>query len=136
MSGEFVDTNVLVYAHDHKVGAKHVQARELLARLFEERVGCVSVQVLSEFYAATTKKTIINSGQAEEVISDLADWTIHRSGHEDVLRAIKLQRRYKLQWWDALILNSAIQLDCSILWTEDLNHGQKYGTVTARNPFL
>jgi len=127
---------VLDHAEDRASGAKHAKSVELLARLVEAGDGVLSVQVLSEFYSAATRKVLISSKEAEEVISDLADWTIHRPGHEDVLRAIKLQRRYKIQWWDALILNSAIQLGCSILWTEDLNHGQKYGTVTARNPFL
>jgi predicted nucleic acid-binding protein len=47
-----------------------------------------------------------------------------------------LQRKYKIQWWDALILNSAIEMGCSILWTEDFNNGQRYESVTARNPFI
>ena len=54
---------------------------------------------------------------------------------EDILRAAGLQREFQISWWDALILNSAIELGCSTLWTEDLNHGQRYSTLTVRNPF-
>jgi len=135
MSVEFIDTNVLVYAHDRGARAKHDQAVELLARLFEDARGALSIQVLSEFYAAAIKKLAMKSEEAEEVISDLAAWTIHRPGHADLLKASRLHRRYKIAWWDALILNSAIELGCSILWTEDLADGQRYGSVVVRNPF-
>jgi predicted nucleic acid-binding protein len=136
MNVEFVDTNILVYAHDADAGARHSRAVDLLTRLGQDEAGALSIQVLLEFYSAATRKLFMDSDEAEAVISDLADWTTHRPGHADVLRAIELHQRYKLQWWDALILNSAIQLNCSILWTEDLNHGQKYETVTVRNPFV
>src|SRR5207302_103032 len=111
---------------DRSAGAKHTKSVELLARIVEDDSGFLSVQVLSEFYSAVTKKSIIRSQEAEDVIGDLADWALYRPQHADVLNAIKLQRRFKIQWWDALILNSAIKSGCSILWTEDLNHSQKY----------
>jgi predicted nucleic acid-binding protein len=132
---EFVDTNVFVYAHDHSAGRKHVVAMDLLARLWQERSGAVSVQVLVEFYSATSKRGL-NIREAEAVISDLKGWTVHSADHADVLRAIELLRRYKISWWDALVVNSANQLGCRVLWSEDMNHGQRYGGVTVRNPFL
>jgi len=135
MSAEFIDTNVLIYAHDGGAGRKHTQAVELLTRLFDEAAGGLSVQVLSEFYSAATRKLGIKSKDAEEVIRDLGGWTIHRPGHADLLKAAQLHRRYKIAWWDALILNSAIELGCTLLWTEDLADGQRYGSVTVRNPF-
>jgi predicted nucleic acid-binding protein len=135
MSVEFIDTNVLVYAHDGGAGARHVRAVDLLARVFDDSNGALSIQVLSEFYAAATKKLAMKSQEAEDVINDLAGWTIHRPGHANLLRAARLQRRYKIAWWDALIVNSAIELGCSVLWTEDLSDGQRYGAVTVRNPF-
>jgi predicted nucleic acid-binding protein len=135
MSAEFVDTNIFIYAHDSSAGRKHQQSVALLTRLFEEVSGALSVQVLSEFYAAATSKLGMKSQVAEEVIRDLRGWTIHSPGHADVLKACSLNRRYKVAWWDAMIINSAIELGCSVLWTEDLSHGQRYGTVTARNPF-
>jgi predicted nucleic acid-binding protein len=135
MSAEFVDTNILVYAHDGGAGAKHQRAVELLTRLFEEVSGALSVQVLSEFYAAATRKLGMKSQAAEDAIRDLRNWTTHSPGHADVLKASRLHRRYKIAWWDALIVNSAIELGCSVLWTEDLPNGQRYGSVTTRNPF-
>lgn len=135
MSAEFIDTNVLIYAHDGGAGRKHTQAVELLSRLFDEAAGGLSIQVLSEFYSAATRKLGIKSSEAEEVIRDLGGWTIHRPGHADLLRAAQLHRRHKIAWWDALILNSAIELECSVLWTEDLADGQRYGSLTVRNPF-
>jgi predicted nucleic acid-binding protein len=132
---EFVDTNVFIYAHDRSAGRKHAVAADLLARLWEERSGAVSIQVLVEFYAATIKRGL-KVRDAEAVISDLETWTIHRPHHADVIQAIELLRRYKISWWDAQVINSANELGCAVLWTEDLNHGRKYGRVTVRNPFL
>jgi len=135
MSAEFVDTNILIYAHDGGAGSKHRRAVELLERLSEDGSGALSIQVLCEFYAAATKKLSMSGPEAAAVLSDLANWSIHRPAHADLLQAARLQRRYRIGWWDALIIQSAIDLDCSLLWTEDLNDGQRYGAVTARNPF-
>jgi predicted nucleic acid-binding protein len=91
--------------------------------------------VLSEFYVAATKKLAMKSEEAEAVIQDLGGWTIHRPSHADLLLAARLHRRYQVAWWDALIIHSAIELGCGLLWTEDLQEGRRYGTVTVRNPF-
>lgn len=131
---EFIDTNVLVYAHDGGAGEKH-STSELLRRLFETGDRALNTQVLCEFYAVATKKLAMKDTEAEAVIEDLGGWTIHRPGHGDLLEAARLRRRHKLAWCGALIVNSAIQLGCAILWSEDLNDGQRYGTTTVRNPF-
>ena len=136
MSVEFVDTNVLVYAHDAKAGQKRVNSIELVRRLAKDNSGALSIQVLSEFYAASTRKLAMTSAEAEEIVLDFGAWTIHSPAHADLVRAAGLQRRYKISWWDALIVNSAMVLGCSVLWTEDLSHGQLYGSVMVRNPFL
>jgi predicted nucleic acid-binding protein len=135
MRGEFVDTNVLVYAHDAGAGARQTRAVELLTRLFEEEGGALSIQVLSEFYSVATRKLGIKSHEAGEIIRDLGGWTIHRPGHSDLLKAMQLHRRHKIAWGDALIVTSAIELGCTVLWTEDLADGQRYGCVTIQNPF-
>ncbi len=135
MSVEFVDTNLLVYAHDGGAGAKHTRAVDLLARLVEEGAGALSTQVLVEFHAAATRKLGMTSAEAEAVLRDLGGWIIHRPAHADLLKAAQLDRRYKLGWWDALILASAIELGCTVLWTEDFSDGQRLGPITVRNPF-
>ena len=136
MSVEFVDTNILIYAHDATAGPKHDKSVELVARLDNDDSGAISLQVLTEFYAAATRKLRIASEKAEEIIRDFGTWTVHYTTKTDVVQAIQLHRRYNINWWDALILNSATELGCSVLWTEDLSHGQRYGGVTVRNPFL
>lgn len=135
MTAEFVDTNILVYANDSTAGPKQAQAAALLERLVSENRAAVSTQVLIEFYSTLTRKLGRDSRLAEEIIVDLAHWTIHRPTHSDILHAIALQRRHKISWWDALIVNSALQLGCSVLWSEDLSSHHKYGPLTVRNPF-
>jgi len=108
---------------------------ELLERLFEEGAGAVSTQVLVEFYAVATRKLGMTSTEAEAVIRDLGGWIIHRPAHADLLKAAQMHRRYKLGWWDALILTSAIELGCTVLWTEDFSGHQRFGPITIRNPF-
>jgi predicted nucleic acid-binding protein len=91
--------------------------------------------VLAEFFSAATRKLGFSSDEAEEVVADFGAWTIHRPTHASLLAAVNIQRRFQINWWDALIVNSAVELGCSVLWTEDLNDGQQFSSVTARNPF-
>ena len=135
MSAEFVDTNIFIYAHDGGAGAKHEKSVALLRRLFENGTGALSIQVLAEFYAAATKKLRMTAEEVEDVLHDLEDWTLHRATLADLLSASRLHRRHKISWWDALIVNSAIELGCKVLWSEDMADGQKFGTLMVRNPF-
>lgn len=135
MSAEFVDTNVLIYAHDRSAGPKHATSVDLLERLFESGSGALSIQVLCEFHSAATRKLGMTSKESQEVIGDLAGWTIHRPAVGDVIRACDLERRHKISWWDALIVNSAIESGCLVLWSEDLSDGRRFGPLTVRNPF-
>jgi predicted nucleic acid-binding protein len=96
MSVEFIDTNILFYGQEPAAGAKHNRAIELLTRLFEDRSGALSVQVLSELYSVATRKLAMTSEEAETVISDLGVWTVHRPGHADIRQAIKLQRKFQI----------------------------------------
>ena len=110
-------------------------ALSLIERLAIGGNGALSTQVLGEFYNTATRKLRRTSEDVELTIQALADWSIHRPGHLDIIRAIHLQRRYQLSWWDAMIVNSAIRSGCTTLWSEDLNAGQSYESVTVRNPF-
>ena len=132
---EFVDTNVLVYAHDGGAGKKQDRAIDLIARLNLTANGATSIQVLAEFFSVATRKLGMTSSDAEEVVADFAVWRIHRPNHDDLIRAIHLQRRYRVNWWDALLINSALELGCSVLWSEDFNDGQRYSRLQIRNPF-
>ena len=134
---QFVDTNVLIYAHDLSAGHKHTCARDLVRELWGSGQGCLSVQVLQEFYVNVTQKVAkpLAPEVAAQIIADLSVWQVHRPGVEDILDAIRLQGRYQISFWDAMIVTSAIQLGCRTIWSEDLKPGQVYQTATVANPF-
>lgn len=134
---EFIDSNVLVYAHDTSAGNKQRRARDLLTHLWESGSGCLSIQVLQEFYVNVTQKIPhpLGPDRAGQLISDLQMWRVHSPVPEDVLIAIALQARCRLSFWDSMILRSASALGCAVLWTEDLNDGQIMESVEVRNPF-
>lgn len=138
MSGDrrFVDTNILIYAYDTSAGVKHERARALLEELWETRDGCLSVQVLQEFFVNVTKKIPkpLDPAVAKEIIADLSRWHIHVPAADDVLGAIGLHQRLVLSFWDAMVVRSAIEMACGVLYSEDLNHGQLYDGVRVENP--
>lgn len=137
LAPEFVDSNVLVYAHDRSAGRKRVIARALVDRLWEERTGSLSLQVLQEFAVNVTAKIPqpLSVAEAAGIVSALSEWRLHVPEPPDVVAALELQRRHQLSFWDAMILRSAARLGCRLLWSEDLNSGQVYDGVELRNPF-
>jgi predicted nucleic acid-binding protein len=133
----FVDTNILVYAHDVSAGIKHATAKNLIQDLWENKTGCLSIQVMQEFYVNVTQKVPnpMDYVNAIGIIRDLKYWKVHEPKIEDVLNAVDIQQRYQISFWDAMILQSALQLECSLLWSEDLNPDQVYESVKLINPF-
>lgn len=134
---EFVDSNILVYAYDAAAGVRHSRAHELIQSLWWSGEGCVSIQVLQEFYVTITRKAAesLSPDVAAGIVADMGEWHTHCPVPCDVLTAIRLHRRYHIAFWDAMILVSASHLGCGTLWSEDLNHGQSYNGVLVRNPF-
>ncbi|GFN22416.1 PIN domain-containing protein [Thermanaeromonas sp. C210] len=142
MSGEnaerqFVDTNVWVYAHDTSAGERHARAKALITELWQSGNGCLSVQVLQDFYVTVTQKVRkpLSPETAARIIEYLSNWRVHTPDARDVLAAINIQQRYGISFWDAMIIRSAEALDCRVIWSEDLNPGQYYGEVKVVNPF-
>ena len=133
----FVDTNILVYAHDVSAGNKHAAAKKLIQELWENKAGCLSIQVMQEFYVSVTQKvpTPMNYVNAQGIIRNLMYWKVHEPKIDDVLNAVDLQQQYQISFWDAMILQSALQLGCNLLWSENLNPGQVYDGVKLINPF-
>jgi predicted nucleic acid-binding protein len=133
----FVDANVLVYAHDDSAGAKRDQARGLVEELWESREGCLSVQVLQEFFVTVTRKIAkpLDPEMAKEIIADLSHWHAHVPAADDVIGAIGIHQRTGISFWDAMIVRSAAEMGCAVLYSEDLNAGQEYSGVRAENPF-
>jgi predicted nucleic acid-binding protein len=134
---QFVDTNILIYAHDLSAGHKHTCALGLIQKLWQTGEGCLSVQVLQEFYVNVTRKVScpMSPETAAQIIAHLSVWQVHCPGAQDVLDAIALQTRYQVSFWDAMIVASAVQLGCHTIWSEDLNPGQVYGSATVSSPF-
>lgn len=135
---QFVDTNVLVYAHDASAGTKHARAAELIKELWNSGTGCLSIQVLQEFYVSVTRKVPkpLDGATAAQLVSDLAQWTVHVPDVGDVVAAVEVHQRNAISFWDAMIIRSAAALGCAIVWSEDLNSGQVYQDVRVVNPFL
>lgn len=135
---EFIDTNILVYAYNSSEPMKQGKARSVLSNLWLTGNGCLSIQVLQEFYTVVTRKIPkpITLEFAATIIEDLSNWNCHVSNVADILQAIKIQQRYQVSFWDAQIICSARKLGCEILWSEDFQHGQVYNGVMVRNPFV
>ena len=134
---QFVDTNVLVYAYDVEAGEKYRLATRLLENIWRQKNGCVSVQVLQEFYVNITRKSkqSLSAENAKRAIHSFSVWKVFRHDVEDVLAAIDVQQRFQISFWDALVVRSAQRLGCKTLWSEDLSDGQDYDGVKVVNPF-
>ena len=135
---EFVDTNVLVYAFDSSAGHKQMIAGQLLERLWESGSGCLSVQVLQEFFVIVTRKVAhpLSIDEAADRVRDFTRWRIFAPGAEDILAAIALQKQMRISFWDSMVVLAAAESGCEALWTEDLSDGQIFGGVQVRNPFM
>jgi predicted nucleic acid-binding protein len=137
MSGEFVDTNVLLYAHDISAGLKRTRAVSLLERLGEERRGLLSSQVLMEFYVAATRKLPrrIDHRTASAIVDDFGTWPVFLPAVADILEGARLAQRHRIHFWDGMIVRAAVALGADLIWSEDLNAGQSYDGVVVQNPF-
>ena len=136
-AAEFVDTNVLVYSYDQSAGRKRDLALQLLDCLWIGRQGCLSLQVLQEFYVSVTGRlrALLSPAEAAAKVVGFSEWTVHAPRRDDLLAALELHQRHRVSFWDAMILQSARRMGCEVLWTEGLNDGQTYDGVTVRNPF-
>jgi predicted nucleic acid-binding protein len=133
----FVDTNVLVYSRDASEPAKQKQAMGWMTRLWSEKRGRLSFQVLSEFYIIVTNKLQpgMEPQTAREDVRLLLAWRPIAVDARVIEEAWRTQDRYKLSWWDALIVSAAQVSDCRYLLTEDLQEKQNMGNVEVINPF-
>ena len=131
----FFDTNVVVYAYDEDAPRKRDVARMMMKDSLVAQTGVVSGQVLGETYVTLTKKLNIPVEDAREEIQRLSGFHVVEISSSIVLRAIEIQETCQLSYWDSLIIAAAEFASCDTVWSEDLNDGQCYGSVTVRNPF-
>lgn len=134
----FVDTNVLLYAHDPSEVAKQPIARDLLATLWDQHAGALSTQVLQEFYNAATRKLPLplSRDEAREVVDLYRAWPVVTIDPALMLAATRVEEAQQISFWDALIVEAARVAGAERLITEDLQHGQMIDGVEVLNPFL
>lgn len=137
MSGRtFVDTNVLIYAHDVDAGQKHEIARNVVRELWSEREGVLSMQVLQEFYVNVTRKiaTPLPRVMARTIIESYRTWCVQTTT-EEITTAFRIEDEAHLGFWDALVVAAASKSGAVRLISEDLNPGQTILGVRVENPF-
>jgi predicted nucleic acid-binding protein len=134
----FLDTNILIYAHDIDAGKKHDVALSILKTIWEEETGIISTQVIQEFYINVTRKipNPITPVQARGIILNYFSWQVETVEPHTILSASEIEEKYVLSFWDSLIIATASQSEAVKILTEDLNHGQTIEGVLIENPFL
>lgn len=132
----FVDANVLLYARDAAEPAKQPRAKAWLEHLWREALGRTSMQVLSEYYVNLRRKgSAVSAEDAWQDTKMYLAWHPREIDEEVFLRARDIEQRFRLSWWDSLVVAAAQLQDCAILLTEDLQDRAVLGTVTVRSPF-
>lgn len=133
----FVDTNVLIYAHDIDAGRKHEIAKDVLRELWTQRTGVLSTQVLQEFYVNATRKIRkpLTKPDARSVLDTYAPWCADGITTVDIRAAFQIEDQADIGFWDALIITVAARSGARRVFTEDLNSGQVIAGVTIHNPF-
>jgi predicted nucleic acid-binding protein len=137
MSGKvFIDTNILIYAHDLDAAEKHTISATILKHLWETETGIISAQVLQEFYVNVTRKipNPLPKTKAREIIQSYLMWHVELNDIKTIFAASEFEERYNLSFWDALIVAAACNAKVEKILTEDLNHGQRIEGVFIENP--
>jgi predicted nucleic acid-binding protein len=133
----FVDTNILVYAHDTAGGAKHKRAKAIVEELWRERSGVLSTQVLQELCVNLRRKAgrPVDLETARKIVADYLAWTVVTNTGESILQALEIEKQYGISFWDALVVQAAEASGAAVLYSEDLSDGQTYSEVLVVNPF-
>ena len=136
MSGRsFFDTNVLVYADDGASRAKQQRAADLLHEHRKDGSGVVSLQVLQEYFVIVTRKLKLDAAIARRKVELWGKLDVVTPDLRDVLAAIDLHRLHHFSYWDALVIRTAKQGGCSVIYSEDWQHGREIDGVRIINPF-
>lgn len=130
----FVDTNVLVYAHDASDPERHARAMSLLRRLWADRAGVVSTQVLAELYSVLTRKLGMSSPEAREIVLLYAAWPVVQVDVPLLVAAMERQDRDGLAWWDSMVVEAALRAGAERLASEDFGTGRRFGELEVVNP--
>ena len=139
MTGKvFVDSNVLVYAHDADSGSKHERAKQCIVQLWETGTGYLSTQVLQEFYVNVTRKIKkpLAPSEARAIVRDFSLWVRSFLTPATVVRASEISETWQISFWDGMIVAAAEQDGVAELLSENISHGQTIAGVRISNPFV
>ena len=133
----FVDADVLIHAVDARDMDKRARAAEWMARLWSERSGRTSMQVLAEYYVTVTRRLRppVSTDDAWNDVKSLLAWQPQSFDAALLQRARGIELRHRLNWWDSMMVAAAQLQDCAVLLTEGLPDGAAFGSVTVRSPF-
>ncbi len=133
----FFDTNVLVYAFDNGEPVKSVVAKKLIHDFGSDGNLVLSTQVLQELYVTLTKtgRAMLTREDAEEIVNDFAEFPLLQVDKNIISRAMKRHQSKVFSFWDALIVETALQSGCSQLLSEDMQDGLEIDSLRIRNPF-
>ena len=134
----FVDTNVLVYAHDRTAGPKHERARQLVEHLWLTGEGVLSTQTLQELCVTLRRKVNppLSWEQVRHFLENYLAWEVVTNDPSSVLEALDIERRYKISYWDALVIHAAWRAGAAVLYSEDLAEGERYESLRVVNPLV
>jgi len=139
MSGKvFLDTNIFIYAHDRNEPRKQAIATDLVRDSIDESNGVISYQVVHEFFNVVLTKVphkLPHSDARLYLDTVFRRMILVPSSLGLVSEAIRIQERFKLSWYDSLIVAAAEHAGCSVLYSEDLQHGQQFGMTMVKDPF-
>ena len=135
----FFDTNIIVYSFDYQNTRKREIARMLIAEALENQNSSISYQVVQEFINVSTRKfkNPLSTHDCKEFIEQVLHpiWHVYPS-KELMISALNFSERWNYSFYDSLIIASAIEVSATVLYTEDLQHGQKINTLQIINPFI
>jgi predicted nucleic acid-binding protein len=135
----FLDTNIFIYSIDRRDPAKERKAAKLIRDNLSSLKGVVSFQVVQEFFYVATTRLLAPMSPAEAQLYLEGVFTPLLRVHSSTAlyaEAIAMQSRYKLSWYDSLMVCAALLAECTILYSEDMQHGQRFGALQIQNPFL
>lgn len=135
----FLDTNIFIYSFDQSAAVKARRAAELIRKALTTQKGVISYQVVQEFFNVALKRFAqpMQAADAEQYLNTVFRPLLGVHSSQGLYtEALRLQGLSRLSWYDSLIVAGAIQARCDLLYTEDLQHGQRFGSLQIRNPFL
>jgi predicted nucleic acid-binding protein len=135
----FLDTNIFVYSFDENAPKKSDRASELIRQAVRSRNGIVSYQVVQEFLNVALRRFThpMTAAEAQQYLATtLRPLMAVNSSAALYVEALRLASSYSLSWYDSVVVAAAIEGGAHVLYTEDLQHGQEFGTLRIENPFL